>query len=482
MRLHHFIITFIITCSAFSGQAGNISQYINQLPPGTSLSLLAKKPGSERPVIDYQTQQLMLPASTQKLLTALTALLYPGASYRFTTTLETDGHLSQSVLQGNLIARFSGDPTLKREDLHRMVAQLKTSGIRKIQGNLIIDTSVFTSHDKAPGWSWNDMTQCFSAPPSAAIIDHNCFTITLNNTGKPGDIATVKVASYYPVSVQSQVRTMAENDHDARYCEFDVVTSGVNHYTLTGCLARRHEPLSLTFAVQDGTAYAGAILKAELASAGISFSGKVLQRTQAVPASTVLARNSSASLHNLLQIMLKHSDNMIADAIFRTIGQQYFGAPGTWRTGANAMRQILLKKADIDLANSVIVDGSGLSRHNLMSARIMMQALQYIAQHDDQLNFISMLPISGVDGTLQHRRSLHEAGLDGKIQAKTGALQGVYNLAGFITTANGERLAFVQYLSGYSVTPGQKQNRRAALTDFEKALYQQIYQNGNNGD
>ena len=107
----------------------------------------------------------------------------------------------------------------------------------------------------------------------------------------------------------------------------------------------------------------------------------------------------------------------------------------------------------------------------------MMQVLQYIAQHDNELNFISMLPLAGYDGSLQYRAGLHQAGVDGKVSAKTGSLQGVYNLAGFITTASGQRMAFVQYLSGYAVEPADQRNRRIPLVRFESRLYKDIYQN-----
>ena len=107
----------------------------------------------------------------------------------------------------------------------------------------------------------------------------------------------------------------------------------------------------------------------------------------------------------------------------------------------------------------------------------MMQVLQYIAQHDSELNFISMLPLAGYDGSLQYRAGLHQAGVDGKVSAKTGSLQGVYNLAGFITTASGQRMAFVQYLSGYAVTPADQRNRRIPLVRFESRLYKDLYQN-----
>ncbi len=195
------------------------------------------------------------------------------------------------------------------------------------------------------------------------------------------------------------------------------------------------------------------------------------------PTNNILAQVQSAPLPQLLKAMLKKSDNLIADSIFRTIGHQRFGVPGTWRAGANAVRQVLREKARIDLGNSIVVDGSGLSRHNLLSPTTMMQVLQYIAQNDKKLNIISMLPLSGHDGTLLYRGSLHEAGVTGKVSAKTGALQGVYNLAGFITTASGQRMAFVQFLSGYAVSPEAQRNRRVPLLRFESRLYKDIYKN-----
>ncbi|VDY63009.1 D-alanyl-D-alanine carboxypeptidase dacB precursor [Shimwellia blattae] len=419
---------------------------------------------------------MALPASTQKVITALVALLQLGPDYRFTTTLESRGELKDGVLNGDLIARFEGDPTLRRQSLRNMVNAVKKAGITQVTGNVVIDTSVFASHDKAPGWPWNDMTQCFSAPPAAAIVDRNCFSVTLNSP-QPGETAFVRIASYYPVNVFSQVKTLPRGSAEAQYCELDVVAGDLNRYTLTGCLAQRQDPLPLAFAIQDGAGYAGAILKQELKTAGISYAGSLVRQTQPGPSGTVLASTQSPPLQSLLRIMLKKSDNMIADTVFRTIGRSYYNVPGTWRAGADAVRQVLRKNAGIDLGNTILVDGSGLSRHNLISPATMMQILQYIAQNDSKLNFISMLPLSGHDGTLQYRAGLHQAGVDGKLSAKTGSLQGVYNLAGFMTTASGQRVAFVQFLSGYAVPPADQRNRRLPLVRFESRLYKDLYQN-----
>ena len=476
MRFPRFFIG-LTTSIALNVQAANVDEYISQLPDGANLALMVQKVGAQEPDIDYHGKQMALPASTQKVITALAALLQLGPDFRFTTTLESKGTVDNGVLKGDLVARFGGDPTLKRQNIRNMVATLKKSGVQKIEGNVLIDTSIFASHDKAPGWPWNDMTQCFSAPPAGAIIDRNCFSVSLYSAQKPGDLAYIRVASYYPVNMFSQVRTLARGSSEGQYCELDVVPGDLNRFTLTGCLPQRSDPLPLAFAIQDGASYAGAIIKAELKEAGITYTGTLLRQTQVNEPGTVIASTQSAPLHDLLKIMLKKSDNMIADTVFRMIGHARFGVPGTWRAGSDAVRQILRQQAGVDIGNTIIADGSGLSRHNLIAPATMMQVLQYIAQHDNELNYISMLPLAGYDGSLQYRAGLHEAGVDGKVSAKTGSLQGVYNLAGFITTASGQRMAFVQYLSGYAVEPADQRNRRIPLVRFESRLYKDIYQN-----
>ena len=125
------------------------------------------------------------------------------------------------------------------------------------------------------------------------------------------------------------MRTLAKGSPDAQYCELDVVHGDLNRFTLTGCLTQRADPLPLAFAIQDGASYAGAILKDELKQAGISYSGTLLRQTQVNQPGTVIASKQSPPLHDLLRIMLKKSDNMIADTVFRMIGHARFGVPGT---------------------------------------------------------------------------------------------------------------------------------------------------------
>ncbi len=175
--------------------------------------------------------------------------------------------------------------------------------------------------------------------------------------------------------------------------------------------------------------------------------------------------------------MLKKSDNMIADTVFRMIGHARFGVPGTWRAGSDAVRQILRQQAGIELGNTIAVDGSGLSRHNLISPATMMQVLQYIAQHDTELNFISMLPLAGHDGSLQYRAGLHAAAWMAKYPLRQARCRG-------FTTLQASSLPPADNAwHSCSIFPAMPSNRptsaivRIPLVRFESRLYKDIYQN-----
>lgn len=246
---------------------------------------------------------MTLPASTQKVLTAVAALLQLGPDCRFVTNFETSAKLDSHTLTGNLVIWFSFSPALTRQQVLNIVNALKQIGIHKVDGDLIVDISAFTSHDKAPGWVWNDMTQYFTALPAAAIIGRNCFSISLYPAEKADDMAYIKTASFYPVNMFSEVKTLAKGASARRYCELDVVPGELNRYILIGFLTQRSEPLPLAFAVQNGTSYSGAIFKNELENASIEVTGHVKKRIQPIAQSPVLVKTKSQPLHALLKIM-----------------------------------------------------------------------------------------------------------------------------------------------------------------------------------
>ncbi|EFL78380.1 truncated D-alanyl-D-alanine carboxypeptidase/endopeptidase [Actinobacillus pleuropneumoniae serovar 2 str. 4226] len=153
----------------------NTSELLTNLPAGASASFIAKNLETNQIITQYQSDVFMLPASTQKVFTALAAKLVLPNDFRFQTALLTNEKVENGIIKGDLIAKFTGDPDFTSGQLYQLIGQLKKQGIEKIEGNLILDTSVFASHDKAAGWIWNDLTMCFNAPPAAVNVDNNCF-------------------------------------------------------------------------------------------------------------------------------------------------------------------------------------------------------------------------------------------------------------------------------------------------------------------
>lgn len=474
-RIFCVVMTFVLLCSISTvASAKLIKPDFSLLPPGTNVSLLAQyTSGKQEILLSHQTQQLRIPASTQKIVTALAALLELGPNYRFTTQFITKGSIINDTLNGDLILSMQGDPTFTRQQLNAMVTKLKQNGVNHVTGNIIIDTSFFTGHDKAEGWSWNNLTFCYNTAPSASIIDGNCFYATLTPATQIGKAAVATVSAQHPVKLDSRVIT-TKKDSDNRYCNLDIIAKDNNNYQLIGCMKITEQKRSFHFAVTDGPLYTAKVLRNFLKQAGITFKGKIIASNHPINTNkvTILAVNQSAPLSSLLTQMLKSSNNLIADTVFRTIGAHYFKMPGTWINSRDAVRQILKNKANIDLKNNVIIDGSGLSRLNLLNAETMLKILQFIAAHDKQLNMINMFPIAGVDGTLQYRRSLNKVPFKQIIFAKTGHLEGSYNLAGFIKTKSNRYIAFVQFLTGYQMLNKNKPKKEAVMK-FEESLYTQ---------
>ncbi len=160
------LLTFLIVLFAVPAFAVPVTSVESLLPAGSQLSLVVEDINKEQPIAGQNADRLVPPASTLKLATALAAALGLPSGFRFQTTLEIAGD--------DAILRFTGDPTLTRTNLENLIANLKRRGIKRIKGDFILDTSIFTGYERAPGWPWDILGVCYSAPSSAITVDHNC--------------------------------------------------------------------------------------------------------------------------------------------------------------------------------------------------------------------------------------------------------------------------------------------------------------------
>ncbi|MEM6582944.1 MAG: serine-type D-Ala-D-Ala carboxypeptidase [Pseudomonadota bacterium] len=438
------------------------------LPEGYDAALVIA--GAEHGEVFYSQRdtQYQPPASMQKLVTALAAVLYLGKDYRFTTQLEQEGN--------NVVLRFSGDPSLSRQHLATLLVALKAHTDGTITGDLLLNGGRFSGYEQAPGWPWDNLGVCYSAPSSSLSLENNCVQGALYSNRPLGDKTRVTVPAHQPLTVTSSALVTSKEGQKAEHCDLELTNQGRNHYKLSGCLVQREEPLPLNFAVQDTEAYISSVLRAELARLGIELKGEITRDDAAH--GTLIASHDSAPLHELLDTMIKDSDNLYSDNIAKTIGANYYGQPGSFANGSAAIKAILKDKAEIELDRAILVDGSGLSRDNRMTARQMMEVLRYIYRYDDMLNLLVALPVSGQSGTLRYRQSMREQPLLGQIRAKSGSLYGTHNLAGLLEAQSGQTLLFIQMISNYF--PQERDESLPVIAPpietFERNLYRRLYE------
>ncbi len=421
---------------------------------GSAWSLPGKQDGGRN------LNRLMSPASTMKVLTAAAALTQLGSGYRFKTSIRTDAknarkQQSNGIIDGNLIIDFSGDPTFTSEKLVKMFQNLKDSGVRKIKGDIIINSSVFKGYTRGAGWPWEDLTLCFAAPAGGIIIDHNCVITKANLNRGARTFSQPMLTEYQPVKIAFDVEPKPKQDIADGSCPLIVEPSIDNTYRVTGCFneelnRRRNYLQNFKFAVQDPKLWAKDIIRLAMRKVGISYTGKIDFSSRPVDGFTVLDTSVSAELPVMVKHMLKFSDNLYAEAIAAAAARSYLKKPVTIYSAAQGVKGILKEKAGIQFAGADLYDGSGLSSYNLITVSTMLQVLKYIKNNDSRLHILDLLPVSGESGTMLKRASVIKPPLKGNIIAKTGTIRHVRNLAGYVKTVNNNLVPFVVFTNDYS--------------------------------
>lgn len=387
-----------------------------------------------------------MPASTLKLVTAVAALEYLKPTYRYKTQILTNAKsVKGHTLHGNLWVKFSGDPSLKRHQLDMLLTELKQQGITRIDGHVFVDSNTYDNIKYAPGWIWDDLSYAYAAPTSAVVINKNKFLLTI----KPGKYLGQKVALHAKkipagiVKYDNQLKTMKS----VRDCPIAIYNNQHNGYLLKGCFQKSWGPQFRLLAITDPVLYARQLVKQQLHTLKIRYNGRI--KPGIAPRNTLqLAKHNSAPLSVLAITMLKKSDNLIADAFLKTMGHEYFKTQGTWQNGVEAMEKILTPLTKINFKNTLITDGAGLSRYNLITPLQLSKLLRFAYQDlEIEPELLAAMPIAGKDGTLQYR--MRELKKPSNVRGKTGTMSGVSGLAGYLTTTHKDVLSYVILINNF---------------------------------
>lgn len=443
------------------------------------------------------SDQLFLPASNTKLFTTAAALAIAGPDYRFRTTVEAEGKMdSHGRLLGDLVIVGRGDPNISgrvlpyalktqrtpphTQILEEMADQVARSGLKMVDGDLIGDDTYYAFERYAEGWAQDDLQWVDGAPVSALTFNDNVVFLNIQPGEQPGDKALITVepeTGYY--ELDNRVVTSAAGVTKRVGIHRD---PGSKKIVLWGSLPLGDAGMKEPLAIEDPAEFVAQLFRALLERRGITIHGKARARhgddaqffdppapqplnaptpgvnnpavRQPAPdlnSNRVLAEHFSTPLLDDIRVINKTSENLHAELALRLAGKLR-GSGGSFEGGLFAVKQFLLQ-AGLKDDEFTFLDGSGLSRRDLVTPAAMVQLLIYAARQPWGPAFEESLPVSGVDGTLADRfQNTHATGL---IHAKTGSLSHVNALSGYGQTQSGKRFVFSIFCNNHNL-PGSK--------------------------
>ena len=416
-------------------------------------------------IVDAQTGETLfeknadsyfVPASNMKLFTTALALAKLGPDYKFHTTIETRGTISpDGKLAGDVVLVGRGDPNLSNRKfpfdlkeefdgppekaLVELADALVARGVKEISGDVVGDDSYFPRERYPNGWEIDDMVWEYGAAISAIVVDDNTVAVLLTPGEKAGDPVQATVTPLTPdFTLQNDVTTAEPG------LKSDLTLTrepGANLVVVRGTLPAKTTPRKLVLAIEEPAQHAASLLAALLAERGVKLGGKTravhAPETDTTPR-TVLAEHVSVPLGDSVKLVNKISQNLHTEMLLRTAARQ----SGLWSTPEEMLKtpQDFYALAGIAPEDVIQTDGSGLSRHDMVTPRAIVTLLKYTQKQTWFAPYYASLPVAGVDGSLQDRMKSTLAA--GRIHAKTGSVEHVRTLSGFAETLSGRRLIF----------------------------------------
>ncbi len=408
-------------------------------------------------IYQQNEHKLFIPASNMKIFTTATALLKFGPHFRFHTPIYTDGKIEHNILQGNLIIRGKGDPTLAprfyngdvRKVFQNWVDSLLTLGIKEINGDLIGDESYFQADPLGSGWQWDDEPFWYAAPISALTLNDNCIDVTVvpsDTIGRPPKISLMPPSRYF--GIENQARTGVVDS---------VQTLSLTRPRLQNIIIAKNEipqnkpPYQESISVENPALFFITVFAEVLESRGITLHGSLRtnKKLDQIPYDScqILLNHFSPELAKIIEITNKVSQNLYTEQLLLTLAAEY-----GQEANAAAGTQIVLnqmKEMGIPEMEFLMVDGSGLSRNNLLTPNAVSTLLRFMTRHSYFNYFYESLPVTGVDGTLKNR--MKKTNAESKVHAKTGFVGHVRNLSGYIYSADNELFLFSMLVNNYTV-------------------------------
>ncbi|MBS1131288.1 MAG: D-Ala-D-Ala carboxypeptidase Serine peptidase family [Proteobacteria bacterium] len=405
--------------------------------PAKNVAVVIQAVDTGSPLVAHNASQAMNPASVMKLLTTYAALDLLGPAYTWKTTVWTESAPVDGILSGNLYIKGSGDPRFAIEHLWSLLRQLQVRGIRQIAGDVVLDRTAFNVPSIDPGAFDDKPMRPYNVGPDGLLLNFRSLRFTLvPDNGKPRVLMETPSEG---LRVDNQLRAgngdCGSNWKDLINVRLIPENSG-NRLEFTGTYSALcgEKPLNLSPLPAD--AQADGLIRALWKELGGNLNGQVRSGTVPIGAK-LLAQHEAAPLADAVRDINKFSNNVMARQVFLTLGND--SAPATAERSKQRIGDWLAAR-NLRFGELVLDNGSGLSRVERISADSLNRLLLDAWKNPVMPEFVSSMPIVGIDGTMKKRLNSSDAA--GRAHIKTGTLDGVKAASGYALDAQGRRYAF----------------------------------------
>jgi serine-type D-Ala-D-Ala carboxypeptidase/endopeptidase (penicillin-binding protein 4) len=429
-----------------------ITQLIGaQRLPGSSVSFVIVDPDTGRIVVSHNPDTPRSPASTVKTVTTFAALDMLGPTFIWQTRA--------SLRDGDLYLQGGGDPYMTLERWWSFVQGLRAQGLKSISGDIVIDDTAFAVANEDPGAFDGRPNRSYNVLPDALMVNFQSIDFRL---AANADTHRVEIsASPAPINldIENHVRyAPGRCNGSAARVDFKVASSQQDRVVFSGALSPHCAERTFARVLLRPASYAFGTFVQLWRESGGEFSGKL--RIEPTPADAkALYSFDSLSLAEIVRLTNKHSNNLMARHLLLTLGKERFGNPATVEKGTEAIAE-WGRARDFDLSGVDIDNGSGLSRSTHISVLQMSKILSAAYRSRFAPEYLASFPLAGMDGTLRSRMKTAPAG---SVRLKTGHLDGVSGVAGFVTTAAGKTYVLVSLVNNVRADFGAAEPLHAAL-------------------
>lgn len=419
-----------------------VSALKNHELDGAGLSVFVQAVDASEPLLSFNADTLRSPASVIKVLTSYAALDLLGPAYRWQTEVWVTGPVRDRRLEGDLILRGGGDPSLTTERFWTMLREIRALGIVEIAGDLVIDDTLFAPNNGRPGDLDRQPYRAYNVLPNAMLVNYNVVEFRIRRAGRKVIVHADPPLDDFEVENRIGSR-QGRCGGFQRGVAFDLPQGvGGRRAVLSGAFPSGCSDYTLWRAALEAPQYTDALFRSLWRNLGGRIDGKL--RLAPVPeGARKLLDFASRPLAEQLREINKWSNNVMTRHLFLTLGIEHRGPPGTPDKSREVV-QAWLAERGLAVPGLFIDNGAGLSRRTRITAAGLGKMLLHAWQHPLMPDLVASMPIAAVDGTL---RSRYRGALAGRMHLKTGRLDDVSAIAGIVTSRSGRRHVVVAIMN-----------------------------------